>query len=187
LRQAHEWWGKSTKGKLVIEFLSSLEKIKPAVDDIPLSDHLNSYWGLSDNVDTDNAATDRFMDPNNDRLIDRARPNMFPDTRRQSQGMPTSVCRKVCKRCFPVEYESFAWAHALNGLDYLRDLENTRRAALRETAVRLGITESDWKEKLLSTPEAKHWIELVQQQELAIEALYAKVYVDLRIWVSRTS
>lgn len=126
---------------------------------------------------------DRFMYPGNGKsladFLGWTHPKRSPD-----YDIPVSVCRKVVLNAFPKEYVDYIWHKAAQGLDYLHEYEARRRHALKEAAAKLKITEDSWWQILKSHPEARCWIETVQQQELCLEVLYSSIYIDLRIWVS---
>lgn len=125
------------------------------------------------------------MDAGNEALLDLSFLAKSPtQDRRQSQGIPRKFVRKFClHNVFNLNYNEVDFKQALTAIDYLRDLECTRRTALREAAQRLGIEKDNWREVLQKDPVAKQWVEDVQKDELAIEELYGSVFVDLRIWV----
>jgi hypothetical protein len=108
-----------------------------------------------------------------------------PDSKaKKNSGFPLTLIRQMClKTVFRPNYNEAEFNQALTALDYLRDLECTRRTALRDAAVQLGITSETWKEVLSEDKEAYSWVESVQKQELEIESHYANVFIDLRIWV----
>lgn len=107
------------------------------------------------------------------------------EDRRMSQGIPKEFIKNFClNKVFVADYNAVDFNQALVGIDYLRDLECTRRTALREAAQRLGIAKDNWKDVLSDNPVAKRWVEEVQKQELAIEKQYAILFVNLRVWVS---
>jgi len=106
------------------------------------------------------------------------------DKARKNSGFPLTLIRQMClKTVFRADYREADFNQALTALDYLRDLECTRRTALRDAAVQLGITSETWKEVLSEDKEAYTWVETVQKQELEIESHYANIFIDLRIWV----
>lgn len=188
LKQAHEWWHYTTKGKLIIEFLSNLPRFSPsnhelATDQVQLDQIRKSNWGQIDDFDSERCSIDRFMDLNHDLLfdIDLTNDGDLPRTR---NGLPPKLVRNMClKICFKKSYQDAQFNRALSALDYLRDLECTRRTALRDAATRLRITKEDWREVLSGDHEAYLWVESIQKQELVIETYYANVYIDFRIWV----
>jgi hypothetical protein len=125
------------------------------------------------------------MDAGNDCLldIDFDKPNS-PGGRRSSQGLPPDFVQKLLlTQIFQSDYKDVDFTQALTGLDYLRDLECTRKCALREAAERLEITEDNWRTALGADAEALKWVGQVQKTELEIEGYYAKIFVNLRIWV----
>lgn len=104
--------------------------------------------------------------------------------RRKSDGLPHWFVKGLClKSIFHEEYKECDFTQALTGLDYLRDIEVTRRVSLREAALRLGITKENWRDVLAEDPDAKQWMENMQALELDVALYYATIFVDLRIWV----
>lgn len=186
MKQAHDWWHHDSKGKLIIEFLSSLPQISPsnadlAADKAQKEQIRSSNWGKSDDLDSENNPIDRFMDMNHHLLFDIDFTN---GSAKKSTGLPSGLVKQMClDRAFRADYNEADFTQALTALDYLRDLECTRRTALRDAAVRLGITKDNWRDVLSEEREAYNWVERVQQQELEIETHYANVFIDLRIWV----
>jgi hypothetical protein len=174
------------KGKLVIEFLSSLQKITPSLDDTPLEDIQLPLCGPIENINPDHAPADRFMDGNNERLLDFSFPQLNDLCgRRESKGLPSDFVGNIClNRIFTEPWEDADLTHALTGLDYLNNLECTRRTALREAAQRLRINEDTWQSVLANNNEARAWVHFIQEQEDEIEQCYSTLWVDLRIWVS---
>jgi hypothetical protein len=126
------------------------------------------------------------MDGNNGRLLDFN----FPQLNdlyggRESKGLPSDFVGNLClNRIFTEPWEDADLTHALTGLDYLTNLECTRRTALREAAQRLRINEDTWQSVLANNNEARAWVSLIQGQEDEIELCYSSLWVDLRIWVS---
>lgn len=127
------------------------------------------------------------MDPGNENLlkVDYTQ-NDASQNRRASQGLPPDFVRKmILSSIFRSDYKDIDFRQALTGLDYLRDLEETRRCCLRETATRLGITVDNWRDVLAVNVVALEWVEEVLRNETVVEAYYARIYVNIRIWVSK--
>ncbi|KAF8853565.1 hypothetical protein BDZ45DRAFT_76242 [Acephala macrosclerotiorum] len=101
----------------------------------------------------------------------------------EAQGLPYHVVRDFCLKQFPSEYECADFSNALTVLDYLRDLEFTRRAQLREVGRRWGITEYNWKEAFTSNKSSMAWFLNMQLDEQKTQQWFANIYVDLRIWI----
>jgi len=156
------------------------------LDDTRLEDIQLPRCGPIENINPDHAPADRFMDGNNERLLDFS----FPQLNdlyggRESKGLPPDFVGNLClNRIFTEPWEDADLTHALTGLDYLTNLECTRRTALREAAQRLRINEDNWRSVLADNNEARAWICLIQEQEDIIELCYSCLWVDLRIWVS---
>jgi hypothetical protein len=185
LKNVHKWWAYESQGQLITKFFSSLDKITPSIDDTPIAYLRNPPTGPSEQrIDPDRCPYDRFMDPGNESLLDIDFTKDSKDTRQSQKGLPSAFIASTCRRIFPKEYEKVDFGQALTALDYLRDLESTRRATLRNTAARLGITRGTWRTVLAENPDALKWVELVQKYELMIEQGYAAIFIDIRIWVS---
>jgi hypothetical protein len=101
-----------------------------------------------------------------------------------SQGMPVSFIKSFClEHVFAQSHEEVEFDLALHALDYLEDLECTRRAALRGAAERLAIRRDNWRDVLTANPNAKAWVEDVQSRGHYLEKCYAQVFIGIRIWV----
>lgn len=190
LKQAHDWWQYDSKGKLIIQFLSSLPQVQPtptgfAADKAQFEDFRKSSGGKFDDLDSDTWTIDQFMDKNHDLLFRFSLPQGLNKSRTSKGFAPTFVESFCLETVFREDYQEAAFNQALTALDYLRDLECTRRTALRNAAVHLGITRENWRDVLSGRQEAISWVQSVQQQELEIETHYANLFVDLRIWVSK--
>jgi hypothetical protein len=186
LKEAHRCWQYGQKGRQIIDVLSSLDKIKPSLDDTQLYDLENPRCGQLEKINTDHAPLDRFMDAGNDFLLEVTVPTHSPDgiQLRYVRGLPVDLIRKCClDRIFLSKFEGVEFSQALTGIDYLQDLEYTRRTAFRNAARRLGIREDNWKSVLRNDPGALSWIEDIQEDEQLIEGYYAKTFVKLRVWV----
>ncbi|KAG9229977.1 hypothetical protein BJ875DRAFT_357085, partial [Amylocarpus encephaloides] len=172
LKQANQWWQYEPNGKLVIEFLTSLQKGSAQKGE--------STTAKPDEL-SDLCEFDKFMDANHQLLFDI---DMGPDkVGRRIEGLPTRFIENIClNKVFKQNYDDVDFNQALTCLDYLRDLECTRRNSLREAALTLGISKENWRNVLAEEPEAYRWVSMVQKQELAIESSYAAVFIDLRIW-----
>lgn len=187
LSQAHEWWHYGAQGKLIIQFLSSQQKITPSLENTSIEDLKNPACGPKESINPDHDLRDRFMDQGNDLLLDIDFADV-PEGQQQIKGLPPYFVQNLClKTIFAERYEGANFSLALQGLDYIRDLEATRRDSLREAAQRLGITKEDWREVLHEDPDAKQWIINMQALEIDIAAYYAAIFVDLRVWVRRST
>jgi hypothetical protein len=175
LRQVHTWWEYEPSGRKIIDFLSKTQSTNIAwnqnVDSIP-SEHLATNQ------------VDKFVDSNQKILWDLSHYSDTSNPSSRVKGFPVQFVQQVCRKVFTQQYEDIDFSQALTCIDYLRDLECTRRTALRDVALRLGIEKENWRVILADAPEAYRWVSSVQKQELVIESLYAAIFVDLRIWVS---
>lgn len=163
-----------------------MEKITPSLDDTPIEQLQLPEHGPAEYINPDACPDDRFMDGNNQYLLDFDF-TQITDLQNQgeSRGLPTDFVGNLClNRIFTEPWEAADLKHALTGLDYLSNLESTRRTALREAAQRLHITERTWRDALFDNREAASWIYSIHQQEGQIEVYYSTLFVDLRVWVS---
>lgn len=153
------------------------------MDDTPVEKLKNPSCGQAEALNTDHHPCDRFMDEGNAMLLDQV--FMAEERKRlQSAGLPPSFVQRFClEDVFTADYDDADFSQALAGLDYIRDLEVTRRASLREAAQRLGITKENWREVLAADPDAYSWVENMQALEVDISTYYAMIFIDLRIWV----
>ena len=183
LRQAYKWWNNGEQGKLIIKFLSSQAKITPSSDDTPIDDLKNPQHGPFEAFNSDHHPNDRFMDHGNEALLNVSFLDVDED-RRQSEGLPVVFIQNCClNNVFTGKYEDADFDQALAGLDYVRDLEFTRRASLRKAAQRLDIAKDNWRDVLSTDPDAKAWVENTQMLEVDISTYYANIFLNLRIWV----
>ncbi|KAH6677376.1 hypothetical protein B0J14DRAFT_341158 [Halenospora varia] len=190
LKQAHDWWQYEPKGKLIIDFLSGLPRTEKSAQDawdtvreaegIPITPPKGPKSGK---LDPDLDPINQFMDINHSLLFDVNFGDKLMDKSNSRQGFPPKFIQDLClKKVFLKKYKEVDFNQALTGLDYLRDLEVTRRKALREAAIKLGITKDTWRAILLEDPAAYKWVQRVQEHELEIEGYYADIFIDLRIW-----
>lgn len=135
---------------------------------------------------------DRFMDRGNETLLKIGFAHIANNSQKSAgleppggpRGLPPHFIRKYCvEQVFIKDFGEVNFDHALTALDYIRDLEFTRRDTLRETAENFGINERNWRNVLGGNPNALAWVEQTQGNELRIETLYSNLFIDLRIWV----
>ena len=186
MREAHQYWHYEKEGRQIIEFLSSLDKVTPTIAKAHPLDVKNSAEALTDFLDP-HCSYDRFMDPGNEKLLDLRLSKISPK-RRASQGLPPDVVQKIIlANVFRTTFQEVDFQQSLTGLDYLRDLEETRKCSQREAAGRLGITHHNWRDVLAGDRSALAWVEKVLENETIIEGYYARISVNLRIWVSQAA
>lgn len=161
----------------MVEFLSSLDKTSPSAEDYNRENTSHHPSAVADSPTV--VATSSSLIA----VIDSPVAEDHPNPKYLGQGLPVSFIKDFALMVFRWDYSGAKFDQALVALDYLRDLECTRRTALRETAERLGINGPNWRDELSENQTAISWIEKVQKQELAIEAFYGSIYVDIRIWV----
>lgn len=179
VEQAHQWWAYEGEGKKIIDFLGSVKRITSSPDN-KRRDGLRATLEISS--PPTNHPDDRFMDAGNDLLLALG-PTHSKPLQRPRSGIPVDVVESMCGMVFPDAYEATQDHMALHAIDYFQDLERTRRKALHDAAVRLGITKENWRQVLGNDPLALEWVELVQRQELELETLFTRCFIDMRIWV----
>lgn len=181
LKDRHNYWNTDLTAKAITRFLTSLPKITPSIDDLPVAD----LCGPAEDLDRENAGEDRFMDSGNDTLLELLLRQNLAASQPHSEGLPIPFVVKMCLSTFLHDYEKAEFGQALACLDYLENMETTRRTALKAAARYFGITPDSWREVLLGNLRAQEWVERMEQDELELEALYATVYVDIRLWVCK--
>jgi hypothetical protein len=183
LVQARDYWEYSDKGRRIIAFLSSLDKITPSPDRVKKigPDDFDSITLLV--INPSHNPRDRFTDEGNEHLIsidvaglDKSRSLGYP----LPEGFIVSQC---LNHIFRRNMKKASFAHALKGLDWIRRFEMTRRDSLRKAAERLNITKDNWHRVLQDTPECYAWIRNMETLERKVSRYYASIYVDLRVWV----
>ena len=78
------------------------------------------------------------------------------------------------------------FTQALTALDYLGNLDNTRRKELARALQRLGLDKSvvDDRNGIISAdPRVSEWVKDMQEKEKKVQAYYTQVYIGLRRWV----
>ena len=78
------------------------------------------------------------------------------------------------------------FTQALTALDYLGNLDNTRRKELSRALQRLGLDKSVLEERsgeVSTNPRVSEWVKDMQDKERKVEAYYTQVYIGLRQWV----
>ena len=170
------------KGRLIIEFMTSLDKIVPSVKEAGSVALIRSPpCGPAEKFNEDHCPLDRFMDAGNEYLLvvevdqDLGDPPNLP-----LEFIKTFLLDKVFRR----EFRNANFSLALTGLDYLSILEKKRKSSLREAAQRLGISRDTWKIVLQQDPLMLNWVTKVIRDERIIEVYYAKLFINVRIWVS---
>ena len=136
------------------------------------------------------------MDAGNDNLLDidfddKTTNHTEPDDADDAypkppiEGMPISFIKSFClEKVFLPKYRDIEFDLALAALDYLQDLECTRRDIVQEAAKNLGITKHNWRDVLSGSPKALAWVKDTQHWSMGLELCFAELYVGLRIWVS---
>lgn len=102
----------------------------------------------------------------------------------QPCSLPPSFVTSFVRRCFPPELEEVDFPQALTALDYLKDLETRRRKEVLAALKRLGITGAETATSDLKRyPAVSSWLNLIENKEKKVMALYTQVYLGLRRWV----
>ena len=175
VKQAHQWWQYEPAGQKIIDFLSKTQSAGV---------EWNQEVDESSCDQADSSQIDKLLDANHKLLWDLSRFGDPSNPSSRIKGFPVQFIQDVCRNAFCKDHEFADFNQALTCIDYLRDLECTRREALRDTTFRLGINRENWRTILADEPEAYQWVSSVQKEELAIESLYAATFLNLRIWVS---
>ncbi|KAE8446785.1 hypothetical protein EG329_011690 [Mollisiaceae sp. DMI_Dod_QoI] len=200
LREAQTWWQLDRKGRLLTKFLNSLADQGPWTNEVSISKPSKDLGTILEAESSPRAhPLDHFSMPENQTLLRKVRFVTPPETKKpmksvldkylpekeedQVQGLPYEFIRDFCHKEFPTEYERANFNHALTALDYLRDLEFSRRAQLRAAGRRWGITEHNWKGAFTSNKNSYAWYLRMQHEEKEIQKWFANIYVGLRIWI----
>ncbi|CZT00178.1 uncharacterized protein RCO7_08399 [Rhynchosporium graminicola] len=192
LKEIYSWWQLDDQGKLVLAFLSSQDRITPSIADATVADiRAPALAAAEPDFDPLHCPDDRFMDRGNEELLKIGFAHLLGNAAKQEidfdpqnrKALPAHFVRKYClDRVFVSDFKDVNFDHALTALDYLRDLEYTRRTALRQAALGLGINEHTWRRVLWGNVPALKWVEETQGNELRIELMYSDLFLDLRIW-----
>ncbi|KAH7383019.1 hypothetical protein BKA64DRAFT_761139 [Cadophora sp. MPI-SDFR-AT-0126] len=192
LKDIYSWWQLDRDGKLVLAFLSSQDRIIPSIADSTAADIRTPHDARAEpKFAPTHCPDDRFMDHGNETLLriglahiaNNAQKSVGFEPADRPRGLPPHFIRKYCiEQVFIKDFGDVNFDHALTALDYIRDLEFTRRDTLRETAESFGINERNWRNVLGGNPNALAWVELTQANELRIETMYSNLFIDLRIW-----
>ncbi|KAL2063978.1 hypothetical protein VTL71DRAFT_4472 [Oculimacula yallundae] len=193
LKDIYSWWQLDPQGKLILAFLSAQNRVTPSIADSTAADIKAPRFAQPEpNFEPLHCPDDRFMDHGNDALLNIGFAHLINnvgkdkidfDPEKRPKGLPAHFVRRYClEQVFVPEFTDVNFDHALTALDYLRDLESTRRNAMREAALKLNITEQNWRRVLWGNQTAMKWVEQTQGNELRIETMYANLFIDLRIW-----
>ncbi|KAG4428153.1 hypothetical protein IFR05_016363, partial [Cadophora sp. M221] len=193
LKDIYSWWQLDENGKLVLAFLSSKDRITPSIADSTAEDIRRPINALHEpDFDPTACPDDRFMDRGNDSLLKIGFAHLLGNAEKElagfdpqdrPMGLPAHFIRKYClDQVFVKDFGDVNFGHALTALDYLRDLEFTRRSTLRKAAITLEINQLNWRRVLAGNPSALKWVDQTQGNELRIEILYSNLFLDLRIW-----
>jgi hypothetical protein len=170
-KDTFHWWQQDEKAFLAVKTLSSVGDYR----DIPARSQATGT-GTKQRVD---------RRPYNNIIHDTRPPLGFNNERSHKQGLPVKLIQEMClKVTFRTELFDSDFSHALTALDYLYDLDCTRRSHIHDAAVRLGVKDDDWGYKLSAHRDAKQWVEEMEKMDSIAKELYARATVGLRVWVS---
>ncbi|KAI9052355.1 hypothetical protein LZ554_003705 [Drepanopeziza brunnea f. sp. 'monogermtubi'] len=204
LRDVHEFWVMDPQGRLISNFFASLDSLDPAPPDLNIAEAGDRRE--SSQLGGSNCPSDRFTDPGNEALMDitaliscstRSLKKSQENIKRQQGRMPTfdeeheirgtipvSTIRTYClQRSFVSNFSEFEPLSGLAALDFLRDLEFSRRDHLRGVGKRLSLTMHNWRTALIEEDKALEWMERAQARDMKAQTLYADLFVNLRIWI----
>ncbi|KAK6579981.1 hypothetical protein PZA11_007689 [Diplocarpon coronariae] len=199
LRESYDYWYNNNQGRLISGFLFAQGRITPSIDDMRVTDIRKPGDAREDpNFDENNNPDDRFMDHGNHILLNVPIPQTQSqeDTQRRikghdvsnwdqspSIGLPLPIIRRYClDQVFTENLDDVRFDNALVALDYLRDLEFTRRNWLRQAARNLSITKSNWESILQDYPSGLLWVEATQAFDYRTAGAYSNLFVELRKW-----
>ena len=103
----------------------------------------------------------------------------------QPSSLPPSFITTFVRRCFPPQLDLVDFPQAVTALDYLKDLEDRRRREVLAAFDKLEIPRADLgqREKIAKKyPGCIRWVELTEEKERKVQALYTQVYIGLRRW-----
>ncbi|EKD14957.1 uncharacterized protein L3040_003846 [Drepanopeziza brunnea f. sp. 'multigermtubi'] len=204
LKDVHEFWVLDPQGRLISNFFASLDPLPPTSPDLNTAEagdqRENSQLGGS------NCPSDRFTDPGNETLMNitnliscstrslkisqenikrqQGRIPTFDEEHEIRGTIPVSTIRTYClQRSFVTKFSEFEPLSGLTALDFLRDLEFSRRDHLRAVGKRLSLTMHNWRTALIDEDKALEWMERAQARDMKAQTLYADLFVNLRIWI----
>jgi hypothetical protein len=103
----------------------------------------------------------------------------------QGSGLPLDVVRHLCLECIFVDSaREGKFPLAVTGLEYLTNLEAARRESLRQLTGCLRLNTTKGQQGMKRNLYAQRFLERMMSKERKIQPLYAKLFVNLRIWVS---
>ncbi|KAL1959821.1 hypothetical protein VTO42DRAFT_966 [Malbranchea cinnamomea] len=99
-------------------------------------------------------------------------------------SLPPSFVTSFVLRGFPADIDRVEFAQALTALDYLKDLETTRRTKYSAALAKLGVSEHDEHDDDLVRryPGVAEWVVSIKRKNRLALALYTQVYLRLRHW-----
>ncbi|KAK2626252.1 hypothetical protein QTJ16_004514 [Diplocarpon rosae] len=199
LRESYDYWYNNHQGRLIAGFLFAQRCITPSITDMRAADIRKPGDAREDpNFDENNNPNDRFMDHGNQILLNIAIPQVLSheDSQRRIKvvhildqdqsvriGLPLPMIRRYClDQVFAEHLDDVRFDNALVALDYLRDLESTRRNWLGQAARNLTITKGNWESVLQEYPSGLRWVEATQAFDYRTMGAYSNLFVELRKW-----
>lgn len=103
----------------------------------------------------------------------------------QPCSLPPNFIISFVQKAFPVDLDRADFAQALTALDYLIDLENTRKARYNAALEKLNVRENNEGDDELSKryPGAAEWVADMKNKNRLALAFYTQVYLRIRHWV----
>lgn len=108
----------------------------------------------------------------------------------QPCSLPPIFTASFLRNCFPSELHLVGFPQALEGLEYLEDLNRRRRREVAGAKRRIGLRDGaaiDAAEGSKSSDAVKAWVRDVENSERKAEALFTQLFVALRRWVCSLS
>jgi hypothetical protein len=184
LRDVHKFWQYEPEGRRIIKLWLPYEEeliINGQWPNIPIqSIRSPTFYRYFHGID------DMFQSPEEVVGIDEqlqaiGDENLTSDSASQRSGPPFCALRRVCLDLIFVA--PFNLKMGVSGLEYLSGIESARRSTLRQLAGRLQIENSTWQTVLRRNIHALRFVGNMIAKERRVQSLYARVFVDLRIWV----
>ena len=104
----------------------------------------------------------------------------------QPCSLPPSFIISFVQKAFPADLDRADFTQALTALDYLNDLERTRRARFSAALEKLDVPENDEDEHddlSRRYPGVAEWVVDIKNKDRLAHAYYTQVYLRLRHWV----
>ena len=104
----------------------------------------------------------------------------------QPCSLPPSFIISFVQKAFPAELDCADFTQALTALDYLNDLEKTRRARYSAALEKINVPENGEEEQddlSRRYPGVAEWVVDIKNKDRLAHAYYTQVYLRLRHWV----